>query len=148
MNEDSKRKILDLLSKGKISVDEAERLLSLTGKTSSKRSESASERGHGTSHPPKYLRVVVEPGSQAGAEDSNERVNIRVPLALIRAGMRLPAIMPSGVAEKVNEALRENGIDMDVRGLKGDALDDLLSSLSELEIDVENGEHKVKIFME
>ena len=56
--------------------------------------------------------------------------------------------MPSGVAEKVNEALRENGIDMDVRGLKGDALDDLISSLSELEIDVENGEHKVKIFME
>lgn len=148
MNEDSRRRILDLLSEGKISVDEAERLLSLTGKTSSRRSEGISESEIATKPPPKYLRVIVEPGSQAGADESGERVNVRVPMALIRAGMRLTAMIPGGVAEKVNEALRENGIDLDVRGLKGDELDDLISSLSELEIDVENGEHKVKVFVE
>ena len=148
MNEDSRRRILDLLSEGKISVDEAERLLSLTGKTSSQRPEGNFVRDHGTPPPPKYLRVVVEPGSQPGAEESGERVNVRVPMALIRAGMRLPAMIPGGVADKVNEALRENGIDLDVKGLKGDELDELISSLSELEVDVENGEHKVKIFVE
>lgn len=148
MNEDSRRRILDLLSAGKISVDEAERLLSLGDKTSSQHSEGSSERDTGTKPPPKYLRVVVEPSSQAGAEEAGERVNVRVPMALIRAGMRLPAMIPGGVAEKVNEALRENGIDLDVRGLKGNELDDLISSLSELEIDVENGEHKVKVFVE
>lgn len=148
MNEDSRRRVLDLLSEGKISVDEAERLLSLAGNTSSRRSERDTRRENETTHPPKYLRVVVEPGSQAGAEESGERVNLRVPMALIRAGMRLPALMPGGVADKVNEALRENGIDLDVRRLNGDELDELISALGELEIDVENGEHKVKVFVE
>ena len=148
MNEDSRRRVLDLLSEGKISVDEAERLLSLAGNTSSRRSERDTRRENETTHPPKYLRVVVEPGSQAGAEESGERVNLRVPMALIRAGMRLPALIPGGVADKVNEALRENGIDLDVRRLNGDELDELISALSELEIDVENGEHKVKVFVE
>ena len=148
MNEDSRRRVLDLLSEGKISVDEAERLLSLAGNTSSRRSERDTRRENETTHPPKYLRVVVEPGSQAGAEESGERVNLRVPMALIRAGMRLPALIPGGVADKVNEALRENGIDLDVRRLDGDELDELISALSELEIDVENGEHKVKVFVE
>ena len=148
MNEDSRRRVLDLLSEGKISVDEAERLLSLAGNASSRHSESSTRRENETTHPPKYLRVVVEPGSQAGAEESGERVNLRVPMALIRAGMRLPALIPGGVADKVNEALRENGIDLDVRRLDGDELDELISALSELEIDVENGEHKVKVFVE
>ena len=148
MNEDSRRRVLDLLSEGKISVDEAERLLSLAGNASSRRSERDTRRENETTHPPKYLRVVVEPGSQAGAEESGERVDLRVPMALIRAGMRLPALIPGGVADKVNEALRENGIDLDVRRLDGDELDKQISALSELEIDVENGEHKVKVFVE
>ena len=148
MNEDSRRRVLDLLSEGKISVDEAERLLSLAGNVSSPHSERNTRRENETTRPPKYLRVVVEPGSQAGAEESGERVNLRVPMALIRAGMMLPALMPGGVADKVNEALRENGIDLDVRRLDGDELDELISALSELEIDVENGEHKVKVFVE
>ena len=148
MNEDSRRRVLDLLSEGKISVDEAERLLSLAGNASSRRSERNTRRENETTHPPKYLRVVVEPGSQAGAEESGERVDLRVPMALIRAGMRLPALIPGGVADKVNEALRENGIDLDVRRLDGNELDKLISALSELEIDVENGEHKVKVFVE
>ena len=148
MNEDSRRRVLDLLSEGKISVDEAERLLSLAGNASSRHLERDTGRENETTHPPKYLRVVVEPGSQAGAEESGERVNLRVPMALIRAGMRLPALIPGGVADKVNEALRENGIDLDVRRLDGDELDELISTLSELEIEVENGEHKVKVFVE
>lgn len=148
MNDDSRRRVLDLLSDGKISVDEAERLLSLAGNTLSRRSEEDTKRENETTPPPKYLRVVVEPGTQAGANEAGERVNLRVPMALIRAGMRLPAIIPGGVADKVNEALRENGIDLDVRGLKGNELDELISSLSELEVDVENGEHKVRVFVE
>ncbi len=147
MNEDNRRRILDLLSEGKISVDEAERLLSLGAKPPSQPLEDSSERRQETKPPPKYLRVVVEPGSHAGSE-ANERVNVRVPLALIRAGMRLPAMIPGGVAEKVNEALWENGIDLDVKRLKGDELDDLISSLSELEIDVESGDQTVKVFVE
>ena len=129
-------------------MDEAERLLSLAGNASSRGSEGNTKRENETTPPPKYLRIVVEPGPQAGAEGAGERVNLRVPMALIRAGMRLPAIMPGGVADKVNEALRDNGIDLDVRGLKGDELDELISALSDLEIDVESGEHKVRVFVE
>ena len=62
--------------------------------------------------------------------------------------MRLPGLIPGGVADKINEGLRENGIDLDGRRLDGDELDELISALSELEIDVENGEHKIKVFVE
>lgn len=140
---EERRKILDMLSEGKISVEEAEKLLEAIS------TDEAGERGRdkesdtGVKLPFRYLRVQVEPGE--GSE--GERVNIRVPLKLIRAGLKWAALIPKDVQGKVDEALSQKGINMDLSSIKPEDLDELVTNLKDLTIDVE-GKETVKIFCE
>ena len=140
-------RILDMLAEGKISVDEAERLLSAMA--SARGSDSIERRANAPRRsPPKYLRIIIEPSAEADNGETHERVNIRVPLALVRAGMKLPALIPSDAAAGINEALNKKGIDVDVRKLKAGDIEELLDALSDLEIDVQGGKGKVHIYVE
>ena len=98
--------------------------------------------------PAKYLRVVVEPESQNASGEGAERVNIRVPMALIRAGVKLAALLPKHATSKVNEELKEKGLDIDLGNLKADDLEELVNAMSDLEVDVQGGEQKVRVFVE
>ena len=143
--ENNTRQILDMLAEGKIQVDEAERLLSLV----STEGEPADSRrtGENNRSSAKYLRICVEPGEDAD-EDHAERVNIRVPMALIRAGVKLASLIPRSSADSVNEELRKKGINFDIGSLKAEDLDPLIDALQDLEIDVKDGQHKVRVFVE
>ena len=99
MNED-RSKILQMLSAGQITVDEAERLISAVEK------EQSSSSTDGESRPkakPKYLRVVVKPADGPGANGPN--VNVRVPMQLLRAGVRLASLIPVQARDQVNVAM-------------------------------------------
>jgi len=137
MNEERKR-ILNMLAENKITAQEAEALLDAM---SLPRATGATVAGGARSTDPKYLRVLVE-----GGED---KVNVRVPFQLIRAGMRLAALIPASAHGPVNKALQEHGIDIDVSKLKPEDLEDLVEHLRELTVDVEStrGE-KVRVFCE
>ena len=138
MNEERKR-ILEMLAEGKINADEAERLLSALSNETEKGSDITEKvSGH------KYLRVVVEPGPES---NSPERVNIRVPLKLIRAGLKLASFIPKDAQVKVNEALHEKGIDTDFSKIKPEDLEDLIGQLDNLTVDVE-GKEKIRVFCE
>ncbi len=76
------------------------------------------------------------------------KVNIRVPVQLMRAGVRLSSLMPSQARDKVNEALREKGIAVDVGQLKPENLEDLLDHLNDLTVDVDQEKAKVRVFCE
>ena len=143
--ENNRRQILDMLAEGKIQVEEAERLLSLV----SQESESAGADQQTKDDRPraKYLRVCVEPGDDAD-EEHTERVNIRVPMALIRAGVKLAALIPTQAADSVNEELRKKGIKFDVSSFNADDLEPLIDALQDLEVDVKDGQHKVRVFVE
>jgi DNA-directed RNA polymerase subunit F len=137
---EERKKILEMLAKGKISVEEAERLLSAI-------SESEEESISGTKKETsrlKYLRVVVEPGPGSGKE---ERVNIRVPIKLIRAGIKLASLLPNDVQGKVDGALKEKGISLDFSQINEENLEEIVESLRDLTVDVE-GEERVKIYCE
>lgn len=136
---EERRKILDMLAEGKISVDEAERLLSAVSSD-----EPEQEKGREEKSRLKYLRVLVEPGPNSKESD---RVNIRVPLKLIRAGLKWAAFVPKNVQGKVDEALHEKGIDMDFASLNPEDLEDLITNLNDLTVDVE-GKEKIRIFCE
>ena len=143
--ENNRRQILDMLASGKIGVEEAERLLYLV---SPEDEPTVSGQQMEKSRPQaKYLRVCVEPEEGAG-EDHPERVNIRVPMALIRAGVKLAAVIPSSAADSVNEKLKEKGIKFDVGSLKAEDLESLVDALQDLEVDVKDGCKKVRIFVE
>ena len=139
----NRRQILDLLAQSKINVDEAERLLSLVDQPPGGEVRN-SDASDASKPPPKYLRVVVEPGSQNAEDEGAERVNIRVPLAIIRAGVKLSALLPTGVTDKVNEKLQAKGIGLDL----GANLEQLVDAIADLEVDVHGADKKVRIFVE
>jgi hypothetical protein len=138
MSEERKR-ILEMLADGKISVDEAEKLLAAV-----EAAPPADNNGFGGKPGWKYLRVLVEPGP---GSESQEKVNIRVPMQLIRAGLKFAAFIPQAAHGKVNEALREKGMDIDLTKITSQDLEDLVSNLDDMTVEVD-GKEKVRIFCE
>ena len=143
----NRRQVLDMLSEGNITVDEAERLLFLVDRESSDSQRSEPETRN-LSVTPRYIRIVVQPESERDGDDSPNLVNIRVPMAMLRAGMQLAALMPEMAASSINQALREKGIDIDVSRLKAPDIECLLEALQEFEVDVHTGDQRVLIYVE
>ena len=145
---ENKKKILEMLAEKKISVDDAYRLLNLIdpaegGQESTLKAETA------VKVKPKYLRVTVLPDPTNEHGPNVDRVNVRVPMSLIRAGIRLTSLIPPEARDKVNGALREKGIDFDVRNVKPEDIEELVEALSDLEVDVVSAKgEKVKVFVE
>ena len=81
--------------------------------------------------------------------DHGGKVNVRIPFNLIRAGVRLAALLPPGVNERINEALRQHGLDLDVTKLRPENLEEIVEELGELTVDVEgNRGEKVRVYCE
>jgi hypothetical protein len=139
----NRKKILEMLADKKISVDEAERLLSLTGK------EPAAVDGDakGNKATPKYLRVEVRPSAD-NKFASQDNVNIRVPITLLRSGMKFASLVPPEAYDQVDSALREKGLRFDLRNMKPEDFDKLIEALDDLEIDVHNGMQTVRVYTE
>ena len=145
---ENQKKILEMLASKKISIDEAQRLLSVL-EPGGKASESTPKAGTAARTKSKYLRVCIMPGPEHEHGHKGDRVNVRVPMALIRSGMKLTSLLPLEARDKVTGALREKGIDFDMRNLKPEDLDELLEALSELEVDVVSSDGEtVKVFVE
>lgn len=153
---DNRKKILQMLAEGKISVEEAARLLSLVSEETSSTVNSASAINELKPHP-KYLYVSVEPkeGQHTDTEHKGHgsfaehgRVNVRIPVGLIRAGMKLKALIPPHVAEDVNRAMKEKGISFDIRNLKDEYLEEIIAALCDTEINVDSEEAEVHISAE
>jgi hypothetical protein len=146
--DENRKRVLEMLAQNKISTDEAYRLLSAL-ESEGGTSGGTPKAGTAARMKSKYLRVCVVPGHEHDHGDKCDRVNIRVPMTLIRAGMKFTSLLPPEARDKVNGALREKGIDFDMRNLKPEDMDELLEALSNLEVDVAGSDGEtVKIFVE
>jgi hypothetical protein len=141
-----RQRILDMLGEGKINVEEAERLLLLVEQAPPLGPADSGQVA--TRRQAKYLHVIVGPTPDSASDNGGERVNVRVPMALIRAGMKLAALIPQHAAVGLNDAMREKGIELDVRNLKGDELEQLVDALEGLEVDIQDGNESVRVFIE
>ncbi len=132
---DSRMKILDMLAEGKITSDEASLLLEKIGSVKEEVNETPQ-----TPEAPKgaarYLRVVVDSAD-------GDKVNIKVPMSLLKTGIKLSALMPADAAD----AVKDQGIDL--AQLKDLPTDELIEALRELEVNVDSADgDKVRIFTE
>jgi hypothetical protein len=144
---DDRRTILEMLATGRITADEADRLLAALDGRGPKSASSLSEPGYPANKPtPKYLRIAID-ADEAG-EDGPTKVNIRVPMQLLRAGVKLAAIIPPKARDEVNAAMRENGVPFDIHQLKPENLEELVEHLGDLQVDVDEKRTKVRIFCE
>jgi len=145
---DNKKKILEMLAQNKISADDAYRLLSAIDGGESRR-ESTNKAEAAVKGKAKYLRVTVLPNPEKERSGDYDRVNIRVPVSLIRAGIKLTSLIPSEARDKVNLALHDKGIDFDERNMKPEDIEELIGALSDLEVDVVSSKgESVRVFVE
>jgi hypothetical protein len=133
------RRILELLASGKVSVDEASRLVEAL-KEPVPSSETAKNPTANSGPSGRALRITVQKNVTDGV--SAKDVDIRIPISLVRGGMRLGAFVP-GAGERIAERLRARGIDFDMRDPS--KLDELLQNMGEIRIDVDQGRHQVRV---
>ncbi len=146
---DSEKKILELLEDKRITVEEAHRLLGALRSEGGPREGPPKAEARARTVKAKYLRVTVQPDPEHERASDVDRVNIRVPMALLRSGMKFTSLLPDQARDKVSGALRDKGIDFDMRNLKEEDFDELVEALSELEVDVRGSDGEVvKVFVE
>src|SRR5437899_2101003 len=78
---------------------------------------------------------MVSWADEAGG-DGPGRINIRVPLQLLRAGVRPTSLIPPQALAKINTKLDESGAPIDLTELKPQHIEDLIEHLDDVIIDV------------
>lgn len=136
------RKVLEMLKEGKITTEDADRLLERLAAGAPGEAAGPQEKplgeGKSAGKKPRYLRIMVDrPGEKA--------INIRMPLSFVRNSQQLLSFLPQGVAER----LKERGILFGISGIHGLINEDFAQNLEELNVDVDQeGGKRVKIFCE
>lgn len=139
---DETKRILKMVANGKITVNEGERLLAAlrAGGAESAEAPKAANRPA-----PRYLMLE---GMGIGKDGENEGFRMRLPLNLLRAGMKMRALIPEAKRNMINEKLRQKGIEGDVFNMSEEQIDAFVQSLSELEFEAGDSEGGVRIFLE
>lgn len=139
------KQVLEMLREGKITTEEAEKLLdklsgcagTQPGPSSGQAtgSDQSATSAPGGAKKQRFLRIQVErPG--------RDQVNMRVPLALARTTSLLAMVHP-----RAAERLAEQGIDLSRLGCLNEA--QLAEAVEQLNIDIDRGNgKKVRIFCE
>jgi len=130
------RKVLEMLEAGQLNAADAEKLLEKLHQGASAGPQASGELSPSSAQKLRYLRVLVE-------NPRNKEVNVRIPLAFVRSGMKLLAVLPP----RVNEKLTEKGVDLSALAeLKGEELEQALRDLL-VNVDDSDG-NKVQVFCE
>lgn len=140
MNE-QRKEILDMLAEGKFTAGEAEQLIAALERDRPPAAPGPDARPKGKA---KYLRVMVDT-----LEDGEPgRVNVRVPLQLLRAGVRLAALIPVQALDRASAELNKSGVPFDLTQLKPEQLEELVEHLDEVIVEVDQPDAKVRVFCE
>jgi hypothetical protein len=143
MSEDRIR-ILNMLAEGKITAEEAERLLDAIG-THAGTTAAAGPVITGDPGPliealPKYLYVKVNAAN-------GDNVDVKIPIALVRSGLKLTSLIPPQAMDQINDSMSDHGMSVDFNNLKPEDIDELVEALREMEVNVDatNGD-KVRVY--
>jgi hypothetical protein len=125
------KKVLEMLTEGKITAADAERLLDKLG-TAAENASGQTVDAPAANGTKKFLRILIE--RPLGSD-----VNVRVPLNFVRSGISLAGVLPP----KVMDQLRQEGIDPLLFGRQLD------ETIDELHVDMETKSGKrVRVFCE
>ncbi|MDP6637304.1 MAG: hypothetical protein QGG42_20595 [Phycisphaerae bacterium] len=120
--QNERKRILGMLARGEITVDEADKLLI--------------KAGPGTAparRKPRYLYIII-----SRPDETKDRVNIRIPIKLLTHGLRLTKLIPHLVREKVNMALAKVGMNFTINE---DNIVDFIDALTDISVEIDSGEN-------
>jgi hypothetical protein len=126
-------RILDLLAAGKITAEEAGRLLDAVDSRPAQAAAEPAPPKNGSGALPKFMYVKV-------FSAKGDNVNVKIPLALVRAGLKLTSLIPPQAMEQIDKSLAEKGMSIDLKNLKPEDLEDIIESLREMEINVDSAD--------
>lgn len=158
MNE-NRQQILHMLAAGKITVDEAEGLIAAlepdsspaAGEVSGGAGAGDGGKGVAVKSRAKYLRVLVEADESMTGLKGQTTVNVRVPMQLLRAGVRLASLIPAQAHQQLDDAFSRHGVPLTLSQIKPENLEELIDHLEDLTVDVNGAEGnatKVRVFCE
>ena len=152
MNE-NRRQILEMLAAGKITASEAERLLAALDPNPTPVPEFTGTTGNGAQVKTrsKYLRVLVEADESMTGMKGQTTVNVRVPMQLLRAGVRLASLIPAQAHNQLDEAFSRKGVPITLSQIKPENLEELIDHLEDVTVDVDGKDGnttKVKVYCE
>ena len=127
------RQVLEMLSQGKVSVQEAEQLLQAVKAPGQPADEDKKVE-------PRYFRILVNKPAHEGKKA--EAVNIRVPITVVRGGLRLGALFPGMLGKKKIQL--DNGTELDLSKVTYTDLEAMIKDIGELTVDVD-GDAQVRI---
>jgi hypothetical protein len=130
---EERRQVLEMLSAGKISVQEAEQLLQAVKPPTLPDEDKKVE--------PRYFRILVNKPAREGKKAEN--VNIRVPMTVVRGGLRLGALFPGMLGKKKIQL--DNGTELDLSKVTYTDLEAMIKDIGELTVDVDGGDAQVRI---
>ena len=149
---DDTRRILDMLSQGKISVDEADRLLKAMSADPPVGNAAAAPSTDTTRA--RWIRINIHKPAIGEAHRPKD-VNIRVPIAVVKGGMRLGALIGTFAGEKAARRMKAQGLDIDLAKINSDLsqmngpeFDEFLRSLNDTNIEIDDGKAQVRITAE
>lgn len=147
MSEDRKR-ILGMLAEGKITAEEADMLLESLGASTQAPAAKTDTTMPSENWPtgpapagtvPKFLYVKVYGGK--------DTVDVKVPLGLLRAGLKLTSLIPPQAMDQINDSMGEAGMSIDFNNLKPEDVEALIENLGEMEVNVRSGDgDNVRVF--
>ena len=133
-------RILELLASGKVTADEAARLLDALGSRPEQSAGAESQAKAGPTATPKFMYVKV-------VSVKGDNVNVKIPLSLVRAGLKLTSLIPPQAMEQINRSMADHGMSMDLSNMKPEDLEELIDSLREMEISVDaNNGDNVRVY--
>ena len=150
---DDTRRILEMLSQGKITVDDADRLIQAV---SADRSAASTPADAASDAKPRarWFRINIHKPSKDDTHQPKD-VNIRVPIAVAKGGMRLGAIIATFAGEKAAQRMKARGLDLDLSAINGDLsrmngaeFEAFMKSLDEMNIEIDDGRSTVRITAE
>jgi hypothetical protein len=150
---DDTRRILEMLSQGKITVDDADRLIQAV---SADRAAAATPADAASDAKPRarWFRINIHKPSKDDTHQPKD-VNIRVPIAVAKGGMRLGAIIATFAGEKAAQRMKARGLDLDLSAINGDLsrmngaeFEAFMKSLDEMNIEIDDGRSTVRITAE
>ena len=134
---EERRRILKMLAEGKITAEEADKLLETLERSAEK---SRTEKGDKS---PKFFVVKVSPKNHRG-----DKVDIKIPMALLRAGVKMSSVLPFEVRERVGDKLKDKGLNIDLKDIDAGNIEGIFAALTETSIDIDEEDELVKIYCE
>ncbi|MDC7125755.1 MAG: hypothetical protein PQJ46_09315 [Spirochaetales bacterium] len=135
---DEKIKILSMVSEGKITPEEAEKLIDALDK---KNEESRNTSIEGLTEN-KFLYIKVDPKD----ESSSEHVSVKVPFALLKAGLNIAGLIPKDAQEKINSSMEEKGMSFNFSDINPENIKEIMTALEEFSIDIDSDDAEVKVY--